>query len=438
MGSAMADTAKIFIQQKNGSFIQKTEDAFIKDKYCEDIGAAFLDADGDGDNDLIVASGGNQGRQGSPYLDVRLYINDGKGNFMRSKTFPVISINASCVRVNDFDGDGKPDIFIGGRCVPGGYGIIPQSFLLRNNGNGNFTDVTKQIAPQLLHAGMITDAQWADMDNDGNKELIIAGDWMPVEILKYINNQLKIIKTISNSSGWWNCIAVADVNNDGKPDIIAGNLGLNSRIKPDSLHPAKMYVGDFANNGITECIPVYYKSDGKAYPYFLKDDMEKQLPQLKKKFLHYSDYAGKTIDEIFTKDELSKAQVLTVTQPQSVIYLNEGNDNFSVEYLPVLSQLSTINCIDTADLNGDGIKDIFMAGNFYGLKPQGGRFDASYGVTLLGTSSNKFMYMPPMQSGLFVKGEARCIENIKNAKDENLILVGMNNSALYMFKKSSK
>jgi len=435
MGSAMADTAKIFIQQKDGSFIQKTEDAFIKDKYCEDVGAEFFDADGDGDLDLIVASGGNQAPQGAPYLDTRLYINDGKGNFTRRTNFPTVSVNASCVRVGDFDGDGKPDIFIGGRCVSGSYGIIPQSFLLKNNGNGNFTDVTKQTAPELLNLGMVADAEWADVGGGGNKELIVAGDWMPVEILKYVNHQLKIIKTIPNSSGWWNSIVVAYINNDGKPDIIAGNMGLNSRIKPDSLHPAKMYVSDFANNGKTECIPVYYKTDGKAYPYFLKDDIEKQLPQLKKKFLHYSNYAGKSIDEIFSKEELSKATVFTVTQPQTVVYLNKGNYNFQVEYLPVQSQLSTVNCITVTDLNNDGIKDIFMAGNFYGLKPQGGRFDANYGTTLLGTSSHTFQYTPPAQSGLFVNGQARCIDTIKNARGENYILVGMNDGPLYMFKK---
>ena len=438
MGSAFADTAKIFIQQKNGSFIQKKEDVFIKDKHYEDMGAAFFDADGDGDSDLVIASGGNQAKQGSPYLNVRLYINDGQGNFTRSESFPTVSINASCVRINDFDDDGYPDIFIGGRCVPGSYGIIPQSALLKNNGHGIFADVTKQTAPALLKLGMVTDAQWADIDGGGSKELIVAGDWMPVKILKYEDHQLKIIKTIPNSSGWWNSIIVTDINNDGKPDIIAGNMGLNSRIKPDSLHPAKMYVGDFANNGVTECIPVYYKTDGKAYPYFLKDDIEKQLPQLKKEFLHYSDYAGKSIEDIFTKEELNKASVLTVTQPQSVVYINEGNNNFSVEYLPVMSQLSTVSCIAVTDINNDGIKDIFMAGNFYGLKPQGGRFDASYGTTLLGTASNKFMYMPPMQSGLFVNGEARCIDTIKNAKGENLILVSVNNSALCMFKKNSK
>ncbi|HYK44821.1 MAG TPA: VCBS repeat-containing protein, partial [Parafilimonas sp.] len=437
MGSASADTAKIFVQQASGSFIQKKEEDFIKDKYYEDIGAAFFDADGDGDADLVVASGGNQARPGSPYLDTRMYLNDGKGNFARSKTFPAVPINASCVRVDDYDNDGKPDIFIGGRCVPGNYGLIPQSALLKNDGNGLFTDVTKQVAPGLLNVGMVTDAQWADIDNDGNKELVIAGDWMPVSIFKYVDHQLKKVRSIPNSGGWWNCLTIADINDDGRPDIVGGNLGANSRIKPDSSHPAKMYVGDFANNGKSICIPVYYKTDGKSYPYFLKDDIEKQIPQLKKKFLHFSDYAGKSIDEIFTKDELNKASILTVTQTESLIYINQGNYNFSAEYLPVMSQLSTVNGILVTDLNSDGIKDIFMAGNFYGLKPQGGRFDASFGITLLGTASHKFFYMRPAESGLFVNGQARCIDTIKNARGENLILVGMNNGPLYMFKRKT-
>jgi hypothetical protein len=199
-----------------------------------------------------------------------------------------------------------------------------------------------------------------------------------------------------------------------------------------------MYVSDFAGNGQSVCIPVYYKTDGKAYPYFLKDDIQKQLPQLKKKFLHYSDYAGKSIEDIFTKEQLSKASVLSVTQPQTVVYINKGNDDFDVEYLPLMSQLSTVNCITVTDVNNDGIKDIFMAGNFYGLKPQGGRFDAGYGTTLLGTPSNKFIYTPPSQTGLFVNGQARCIDTIKNAKGESFILVGMNNAPLYVFKKNKK
>ena len=438
MGSALGDTAKIFIQNKNGHFVQKIQPAFIKDKYFENIGAEFFDADNDGDLDLIIASGGNQARQGSPYLQPRLYINDGKGNFTRSSKDLTVSINASCVRVNDFNGDGKKDIFIGARNVPGSYGLIPSSALLQNNGNGQFTDVTKSIAPDLLNLGMVTDAQWADVDGDGIKELIVVGDWMPVTILKYMNDKFRIINQISNSSGWWNCLTIADINNDGKPDLIAGNFGLNSNIKADKQHPAKLYVDDFDNNGQTECIPVYYKTDGKAYPYYLKGELESQLPFIKKKFLKFDDYAGKSIDQIFSKEQLQHASVLTVTQTQTCVFINDGKGHFSMQPLPPMAQLSPVFGILAKDLDGDGIKDLFLAGNFFGLKPQTGRFDASYGTTLLGNAQHQFNYISPSQSGLFIKGEARDILNIKTNNGSDDIIVAINNANLYLFKRKNK
>ncbi len=434
IGSAMGDTAKIFIQQNDGTFIQKPQPDFIKDKYCENIGATFFDANGDGKLDLVVASGGNEAIAGSPFLQTRLYLNDGKGNFMRSKNFPNISVNASCVRVGDFNNDGKPDIFIGARSVPGSYGVIPSSALLQGNGDGTFSDVTKKIASDLLHLGMVTDAQWIDIDGDGKQELVVVGDWMPVTILKFINGKFQKIKEIPNSSGWWNCLTVADINNDGKPDLIAGNFGLNSNIKADQNHPAKLYVSDFDNNGQTDCIPVYYKTDGKAYPYYLKGELQSEIPSLKKNFLHYSDYAGKTIDQIFSKDQLDKASVLTVNQTQTCIFINKGNDNFEMQPMPIMAQLSPIFGILATDLNGDGIKDIFLAGNFYGLKPQTGRFDANYGCTFLEDANHHFNYINPLQSGLFIKGEARDVKEIK-IKGEDYILVAMNNAPLYLFKK---
>jgi enediyne biosynthesis protein E4 len=435
MGSAIGDTAKIFLQQADGHFIQKPQDAFLKDKYFENIGAVFFDADGDGDLDLIVASGGNEAKQGSPYLQTRLYLNDGKGNFSRDNNFPRISVNASCVRVGDFNNDGKEDIFIGARSVPGSYGTIPSSALLQNNGNGIFIDITKSIAPDLLKLGMVTDAQWVDIDGDGKKELAVVGDWMPVTILKFINGKFQIIKQIPNSSGWWNCLTVADINGDGKPDLLAGNFGLNSNIKADSSHPAKLYVADFDNNGQTESIPVYYKTDGKAYPYYLKSEIQSVIPQLKKNFLHFSDYAGKAIDQIFTKDQLSKAVVLTVDQTQTCIFINDGKGNLKMHPMPVMAQLSPVFGILASDLNNDGIKDIFLAGNFYGLKPQTGRFDANYGCTYLQDAQHRFNYVHPSQSGLFIKGEARDVHEIKTASG-NYIIVAMNNEPLYLFRKT--
>ncbi len=437
MGGAKNDTAKLFIQQPNGTFIQKPEFIFAFDKDNEDVGATFFDADNDGDLDLVVVSGGNQDKLGSPTLLSRLYLNDGKGNFTRSFTWPLISINASCVRVNDVDGDGLQDVFIGARNVPGDYGKIPSSILLHNDGKGKFSNVTHIMAPDLEHLGMVTDAQWADIDGDGKKELIVVGDWMPVTILKYENGQLKKIGEVPNSSGWWNCLTIADTNGDGYPDLIAGNFGLNSRIKADVDHPAKLYVGDFDKNGQTECIPVYYKSDGKAYPYYLRGDIVAQIPALKKKFLRYDAYAGKGIDEIFDKDQLAQATVLTVNQTQTSIFINDGKGNFAIKPLPVMAQLSPVFGIVVSDFNGDGIKDIFLGGNFYGLKPEVGRFDASYGTTLIGNSKHQYTYISPSASGLYVKGEVRDAQII-SAKKEDYIIIARNNDALQIFRKRKK
>ncbi len=437
VGGAINDTGKLFIQQPNGTFLPKKEFAFNQDKDNEDVGAAFLDADKDGDLDLVVASGGNQQPQGSMNLLTRLYINDGKGNFIHSsKGWPIVSINASCIRVNDFNDDGYDDIFIGARDIPGSYGVKPSSVLLENDGHGLFKDVTQSISPDLKNLGMVTDAQWSDIDHDGKKELIIVGDWMPVMVFKFISGQLRKIKEIPSSSGWWNCVKTADIDGDGDLDIIVGNYGLNSKIKADEKHPAKLYVDDFDKNGRMESIFAYYKTDGKLYPVNLKGDIESQLPYLKKKFPTFNSYAGKTIEQIFTNDELKHATQLSVQQTQSCIFYNDGKGNFKMQPLPLRAQFTSVFGILIIDLNNDGINDLFLGGNFYGLKPEIGRLDASYGVTLLGNKKHTFSYLPPSKSGLFIKGEVRDIELINTTKG-NYILAARNNDSLQIFKKAN-
>lgn len=435
IGGASGDTDKLFIQQPNGKFKEMPQFAFAGDKDYESIGAEFFDADNDGDLDLVVASGGNQYELGSVYLAPRLYLNDGKGNFTRTfNGLPTLSLNASCVRVGDYDGDGFPDIFIGGRSIPGSYGMAPESKLLHNLGNGRFSDVTKTVAPDLDRIGMVTDAQWIDANKNGKKELVIVGDWMPLTIFKYQNGKLEKVSEIEGSSGWWNCLAAADLNHDGFPDLIAGNNGLNSKIRADNKHPARLFVADFDNNGHTDCIAAYYKSDGKSYPFNLRDDLIGQLPYLKKRFSKYSDYAGKTIDEVFNKDELESAKKLTVDETQSCIFYNDGKGNFKMKPLPMMAQISPVYGILVTDLNGDGINDIFLGGNFYGLKPELGRFDASYGTTLLGNKANNFNYVKPSKSGLFIRGQVRDIKEIPTVNG-NYILIGRNNDSLQIFKK---
>lgn len=437
IGSATGDTDKLFVQQPDGKFKQSPQFAFMQDKDYESIGAEFFDADNDGDLDLVVASGGNQYQLGSVYLAPRLYLNDGKGNFTRSfNGWPTLSINASCVRVGDYDGDGLPDIFIGGRSVPGSYGIPPQSKLLHNLGHGKFEDVTSTVAPALDKLGMVTDAQWIDATKNGKKELVIVGDWMPVTIFKFQNGKFEKISEVANSYGWWNCLEVADLNNDGYPDLVAGNNGLNSKIRADRIHPAQLFVGDFDQNGRTDCIAAYYKSDGKSYPFNLRDDLIGQLPYLKKRFPTYKDYAGKTIDQVFTKDELESALKLVVNQTQSCVFYNDGKGNFKMKSLPLMAQISPVFGSLVTDINGDGINDILLGGNFYGLKPELGRYDASYGITLLGNKNGGYDYMKPLQSGLFVRGQVRDVKEIKTTKG-NYILVARNNDSLQIFKKKN-
>jgi hypothetical protein len=408
----------------------------MQDKDYESIGAEFFDADNDGDLDLVVASGGNQGELGSLYLMPRLYINDGKGNYTRTfNGWPTININASCVRVCDYDGDGLQDIFIGARSVPGSYGTIPASKLLHNQGHGKFVDVTNTIAPILSTLGMVTDAQWFDVDGDGKKELIVVGDWMPVTILKYANGKFVKAREIPGSSGWWNCLTITDINGDGYPDLIAGNNGSNSKIRADSNHPARLFIDDFDKNGQTDCIAAYYKTDGKSYPFNLRADIVAQLPYLKKNFLKYNDYGGKTIEQVFTQEELNHAQKLTVQQTKSCVFYNDGKGNFKMEALPQIAQIAPVFGILVTDLNGDGIKDIFLGGNFYGLKPEVGRYDASYGITLLGDAQHRFNYAKPSKSGLFIKGEVRDVKEITTSKG-NYILMARNNDSLQIFKKN--
>ncbi|HRO48333.1 VCBS repeat-containing protein [Agriterribacter sp.] len=437
IGGAKSDMGKLFLQQANGSLVRSQQTIFDVVNSADQTGVVFFDADKDADNDLLIVYGGNEDKGAAATLRPHLFLNDGKGNFSYApQNLPVITTTASCARVADMDGDGDMDIFIGGRVLPGEYGLTPASFLLINDGRGNFTEETDRLAPGLKEAGMITDARWADTDNDGRPELIIAGDWMPLTIFKNTNG--KLIKTeLPASAGWWNCIQAADLNGDGYVDFVIGNLGLNSKIRGDVAHPVELYVKDFDKNGQTESVLCYYKSDSVSYPLPLRSDMVMQMPGLKKKFLKYADYAGKTIHQVFSESELEGAIIKKAEQFNTCIAINDGKGNFTLQPLPLQAQFSPVYGIVITDLDGDGLTDILLGGNFFGVKPEIGRYDASYSCFLKGDGKGKYSFVPNSKTGMIVKGEVRDIIQLHNKKGSAVLFI-KNNDAVQVFKRNPK
>ncbi|RYY55640.1 MAG: RNA-binding protein, partial [Chitinophagaceae bacterium] len=435
LGNGAGDAAKLFVQLPDGTFIPHVSPALERDKQSETIGAQFFDADADGDNDLVMVSGGNELAAGDLQLLARLYLNDGIGNFTRAfKGWPMLSVNASCVQVADINADKLPDLFIGARSVPGTYGVKPSSVLLLNKGAGNFLDVTAEVAPALHQLGMVTTAAWERFGDDQLPSLVVAGDWMPVSFFQYRKGQLVKTKEIENSSGWWNSLAVADLNGDGLNDLIVGNRGENSRIRADGKHPARLFVDDFDKNGQVECVPAYYKADGISYPFNLRNDLMAQMPIMKKKFLYYSSYAGKSIDEVLTPAQRESASVMEVKETRSMLYYGKKGGGFDPLPLPVEAQLAPVFAIAVTDINRDGKPDLVLGGNLYGLKPETGRYDASETGTFINTGRNGFSYIGYRQSGIRARGEIRDIREIKTSGGY-ILMVAVNNAPVQVFTK---
>ncbi len=406
---------------------------FIKNSGSEDSSSLFFDADNDGDLDLYVCSGGVEfSKFSSSFID-RLYFNDGKGNFSLSDQKlpnPNTRNSTSTIMSSDIDNDGDLDLFVGERIVPLQYGSPCSGFLLENDGKGNFTDITEKNASELIGIGMITDGLFVDLDADGDDDMIIAGEFMGVEI--FINDtgtfNRKADNSLSNLKGWWNTIESSDLDNDGDMDLIVGNHGLNSRFKASKDYPITLYSNDFDKNGFTDPILAFRAENGKDYPYALRHNLIDQIKSLKKLFPDYESFKDAGISDIFSTEQMEGANILNANILSSIILVNNGNFNFEVIQLPVEAQFAPIYAIATEDFDNDGDQDIILGGNLYGVKPEAGRYDASYGVYLENLGKMTFK-SHNNGKGFAVKGQVRDF-----IIDNNKIIVARNNDSLAIFK----
>ena len=433
IGGAKGQAGKIYLNKGNNSFGVTVQKDLDVDADVEDTAASFFDADNDGDLDLFVGSGGNEKSDQANYKN-RLYLNDGKGIFIKSKTIlPTTNNNVSVIAPCDFDNDGDIDVFVGSRSVPGVYGIDPKHLLLENDGKGNFTNIIDKKAFKLNSTGMITDAVWEDIDNDSKKDLIVIGDWMAPQIFKNTGRRLAVFKSnLTSYSGFWNSINGVDLNNDGKKDFILGNKGTNTTYKASAKNPMKLFVNDFDSNGTIEQITTR-SIEGKDMPINLKQELAKQIPLIKKKNLSYTDYAKKSVQEIFAQDLVSNSLQKNAVIQESVVAINQGNGRFEIKILPKEVQFSSVNTSCAMDVNKDGILDIILGGNQYEFKPQFGRLDANHGSILLGDKKGNFTWLPYANSGFFLTGEVQKIKTIKNKNNTITILTVLNNNTPKLF-----
>jgi enediyne biosynthesis protein E4 len=430
---ASGQAGVLYEQTREGRFKRTNEALFKTDSLSEDTDAIFFDCDNDGDQDLYVCSGGSEFSANSTALIDRLYINDGKGRFSKSpQVLPsFIFESSSCVRASDYDKDGDMDLFVGVRLKPMMYGYPCKGYILQNNGKGIFTDVTEKTAPELIKAGMITDAQWLDYDRDGKMDLAVTGEYMPVRIFHNEANKLREVTKqagLEKSNGWWSRLVAADINGDGFMDLIGGNHGLNSRFKASEAKPVSMYVSDFDENGSTEQVISCYNGD-KSYPMALRHDLVQVLPYLKKKYLKYEDYKLQQVEDIFTEAQLSKAIKLDVYELRSCVFVNDKKGGFVKQALSSEAQLSPVYGIAVGDVDGDGKEDILMGGNFYESKPEVGIYDASYGVMLKGDGEGEFSTVKGTASGLHIRGAVRDMVWLK-AGSKKLLLIAKNNEKM--------
>ena len=427
IGGAKGQAAALYLHNGNGKVSLATQTAFTQDAHYEDAAAAFFDADGDQDLDLLVASGGNQVGVKNEYRP-RLYLNNGKGAFAKAETsLPSAFQNMSVVAPHDFDQDGDIDVFIGSRSVVGVYGIDPQHLFLENEGNGTFIDATEKLAYPTKDAGMITDARWIDIDKDSKKDLLTISEWGTPKFYKNSGRRLSAMpSSLDNLHGWWNTVETADLDNDGDLDLILGNEGTNIHYKPEDRGTMKLYINDFDNNGTIEQITTY-EQDGKDYPIHQKKELTGQLVSLKKENIKASDYAKRSIDQLFAPEVLANSIVKQVQTSSSVIAINEGNAQFKIQNLPTRVQLSCVCGIACTDVNNDGNLDLVMAGNNFEFKPQYSQLDASSGNVLLGDGKLGFEWQDYTTSGFEIRDEVKHLATFKDRNGKEYLVAAINN-----------
>lgn len=426
---AKFQAGQIFLQNANVTFSPSVDTAaFYEDKNCEDTDALFFDADNDGDLDLYVASGGNE-LNFPQALNDRLYINNGEGKFTKLPSFPSLKNNHSVVRAADYDNDGDLDLFVGTRACIEAYGCVPPSYLLKNEGQLKFRIATSEVLPQLQKMGLVTAAQWADVDKNGWPDLMVVGEWMTPHL--FLNKQGKFTEQIISEnnktlSGWWSSLAVADINNDGFLDFILGNFGLNTKLKATAAFPLKLYLPYLSNRQFPDVI-LSVENERKYYPFLPKEDLEKQLPFLKKEYLSYSAMADKTTEEIF-KDKIQNVPVWTAATLSSIVLLNNKQGNFISKLLPSALQWTPLFALQTFDVNHDGKLDILAGGNFFGVQPYEGRYDALPLSLSLGKGNGQFSTLFPLEENLKqIRGEVRDIKPIHLANGKAAFLIAVNN-----------
>lgn len=429
---AAGDPDKLYTQRSDGKFHHKSVTDFTRDAAFESTCGALLDHDGDGDLDLLIASGGNEIQMDRALFRVRYYTNDGNGKFTADpNSAPPVIGNFSTLETSDFDQDGDTDIFLGARTVPGNYGLPPRSFLFMNDRQG-WVDVA---LPSLANVGMVTDASWTDVDGDQDKDLVVVGDWMAINVFRNEDGFIKDPHIIPGSHGWWNRIEPADLDQDGDVDFVLGNWGLNTKFQASGTRPLEMFVNDFDDNGKSEFVINWYPPlDSQAYPFATKPELTSQLPGLRKRILKYEDYSDQLYSTLFAEEMRGRSIEYHANYLESAILWNEG-EHFKLLPLPLEAQVSPVFGIVVHDLDLDGHLDIWLGGNFYALKPQAGRHDASRGVLLRGSANKTFVYQSAALSGIRIEGEVRDASMIE-VNHRPGVLVARNNQKVVLFQKT--